>query len=193
MKYLLRLVSLIFLISLLPDCSTFNARNAQSSLIIIQFTLQKDELLLDEFLDPRFQKVTLQKGDQTFEYNENSENYYYFQNLKEGGYEIADAVHLLNRGATDFAFGSTKQPPKIDIDFDRKLIETSRVNLDPATIVFMGTFNVRVNFKFQEENQVIVRFSKTPEEEKAALEHLYKNFPRSSWGQKAKAKLKGGF
>ncbi|WP_246052289.1 hypothetical protein [Leptospira idonii] len=175
---------------LFPDCSTFGPRNAQSSLIIVQMTLQKDELLLDELIDPRFQKVTLRKGDSVYEYSENTENYYYFQNLKEGQYEIYDAIHLLNRGASDFAYGSTKQPAKIDIDFDRKDIDVSRLNLEPGTVTFLGTFHVKVNFKFQEEPEIKVRFSKTMEEERAAFEHLYKNYPRNGWGQKAKNRLK---
>jgi hypothetical protein len=182
---------ILFLVSLLlPECSTFGPRNAQSSLIIIQMNLQKDELLLDEFVDPRFQKVTLRKGDSVYEYSENSEHYYYFQNLKPGQYEIYDAVHLLNRGASDFPSGSTKQPMKINIDFDKKEIDSTRLNLEPGTVVFMGTFNVRVNFKFQGEPEIIVKYSKSIEEEQAAFDHLYKNYPRNGWGQKAKARAK---
>jgi hypothetical protein len=175
---------------LLPECSTFGPRNEQSSLIILQMTLQKDELLLDEFVDPRFQKVTLRKGDSTYEYSENSEHYYYFQNLKDGQYEIYDAVHLLNRGASDVSYGSTKQPDKIDIDFDKKEIEPTRLNLEPGSVVFMGTFHIKVNFKFQGEPEIIVKFSKTVEQERAAFDHLYKNYPRNGWGQKAKARSK---
>ena len=169
---------LFFAMLLLPECSTFGPKNAQSSLIIVQMTLQKDELLLDEFLDPRFQKVTLRKGDSTYEYSENSEHYYYFQNLKEGQYEIYDAVHLLNRGASDFSYGSTKQASKVDIDFDKKDIESSRLNLEPGTVVFMGTIHVRVNFKFQGEPEIKIKFSKTIEEESAAFDYLYKNYPK---------------
>ncbi|BDA80537.1 hypothetical protein LPTSP3_g34670 [Leptospira kobayashii] len=189
--FLLKKGLILFVLFLLfPECSTFGPRNAQSSLIIVQMTLQKDELLLDELIDPRFQKVTLRKGDFVYEYSENSEHYYYFQNLKEGQYEIYDAVHLLNRGASDFPYGSTKQPSKIDIDFDKKEIESSRLNLEPGTVVFLGTFHVRVTFKFQDEPVITIRQSKTVEEERLALEHLYKNYPRNAWGQKAKARLK---
>jgi hypothetical protein len=181
---------IFFVFLLLPDCSTFGPRNESSSLIIIQMNLQKDELMLDEFVDPRFQKVTLRKGDSTYEYSENSNHYYYFQNLKDGQYEVYDAVHLLNRGGSDIATGSTKQPDKIDIDFEKKDIESTRINLEPGNVVFMGTFNIRVNFKFQGEPEITVKFSKTFEQEKAAFEHLYKNYPRNGWGQKAKERAK---
>jgi len=184
------ILSLFLLIVSLPDCNSFNPRNAQSSLIIVHLTLQKDEVFLDEFTDPRFQKVTLQKGDLNFEFSENSENYYFFQNLKEGSYEIYDAVHLLNRGSSDFAFSSTKLDQKIDVDFEPNQVRESRVNLGPGQIIFMGTFNVKAVFSIKEETVVTVNFSKSPDEEKAAYEHLYKNFPRSDWGQKAKSKLK---
>ncbi len=96
------------LFALFPECSSFSPRNAQSSLIIVQMTIVKDEMLVDELMDPRFQKVTLRKGESVIQFNENSEHYYYFQNLKEGQYEIFDAIHLLNRGASDFSYGSTK-------------------------------------------------------------------------------------
>ncbi|PJZ84387.1 hypothetical protein [Leptospira harrisiae] len=186
-----RKVLILFLITyLFPECSSFGPKNAQSSLIILHMTIVKDEMVLDELIDPRFQKVTLRKGDKSFEYNESSEHYYYFQNLKEGQYEIYDAVHLLNRGASDFAFGSTKQPTKIDIDFDRADIEKSRVDLQPGTVVFMGSFHVTVDFKFQEEPKIAIRYSKSNEEELAAMEHLYKNYPRTGWGQKAKNRVK---
>lgn len=186
-----RKLMILFLITyLFPECSSFGPKNAQSSLIIAHMTIVKDEMVLDELIDPRFQKVTLKKGDKTFEYNESSEHYYYFQNLKEGQYEIHDAVHLLNRGASDFAFGSTKQPTKIDIDFDRKDIEKSRVDLQPGTVVFLGSFHVTVDFKFQEEPKITIRYSKSNEEELAAMDHLYKNFPRTGWGQKAKNRIK---
>lgn len=182
---------ILFLITyLFPDCSSFGPKNAQSSLIIVHMTIVKDEMVLDELIDPRFQKVTLKKGEKSFEYNESSEHYYYFQNLKEGQYEIYDAVHLLNRGASDFAFGSTKQPTKIDIDFDRSEIEKSRIDLQPGTVVFMGSFHVIVDFKFQEEPKITIRYSKSNEEELAAMDHLYKNFPRTGWGQKAKNRIK---
>ncbi|TGL60369.1 hypothetical protein EHQ58_07700 [Leptospira ognonensis] len=188
---LLRKALILFLVSLLlPECSSFGPKNESSSLIILQVNLVKDELLLDEFVDPRLQKVTLRKGDSTYEYSENSEHYYYFQNLKDGQYEIYDAVHLLNRGGSDTASGSTKQPDKIDIDFDKKAIEATRLNLEPGSVVFMGTFNIKVNFKFQGEPEITVNFSKTVEQEKAAFEHLYKNFPRNGWGQKAKSRAK---
>jgi hypothetical protein len=153
-------------------------------------SLQKDELLLDEFVDPRFQKVTLRKGDSTYEYSENSDHYYYFQNLKDGQYEIYDAVHLLNRGASDFPYGSTKQPEKIDIDFDKKEIDLTKITLEPGSVVFMGTFNIKVNLKFKGDPEIIVKFSKTVEEERAAIDYLYKNYPRNGWGQKAKQKSK---
>ncbi|MDF3820750.1 hypothetical protein P3G55_12610 [Leptospira sp. 96542] len=175
---------------LFPECSSFGPKNAQSSLIIVHMTITKDEMLLDELIDPRFQKVTLRKGDAQFEYKENSEHYYYFQNLKDGQYEIFDAVHLLNRGASDFAFGSTKQPTKIDVDFDREVVTNSRVNLEPGTIVFMGSFHVKVDFKFQTEPEISVKYSKTNEDEREAMDHLYRNFPRTGWGQKAKNRLK---
>lgn len=182
---------ILFLITyLFPECSSFGPKNAQSSLIIVHMTIVKDEMVLDELIDPRFQKVTLKKGEKSFEYNESSEHYYYFQNLKEGQYEIYDAVHLLNRGASDFAFGSTKQPTKIDIDFDRSEIEKSRIDLQPGTVVFMGSFHVIVDFKFQEEPKITIRYSKSNEEELAAMDHLYKNFPRTGWGQKAKNRIK---
>ncbi|EMY62607.1 hypothetical protein [Leptospira terpstrae] len=182
---------ILFLITyLFPDCSSFGPKNAQSSLIIVHMTIVKDEMVLDELIDPRFQKVTLKKGEKSFEYNESSEHYYYFQNLKEGQYEIYDAVHLLNRGASDFSFGSTKQPTKIDIDFDRSEIEKSRIDLQPGTVVFMGSFHVIVDFKFQEEPKITIRYSKSNEEELAAMDHLYKNFPRTGWGQKAKNRIK---
>lgn len=182
---------ILFLITyLFPECSSFGPKNAQSSLIIVHMTIVKDEMVLDELIDPRFQKVTLKKGEKSFEYNESSEHYYYFQNLKEGQYEIYDAVHLLNRGASDFAFGSTKQPTKIDIDFNRSEIEKSRIDLQPGTVVFMGSFHVIVDFKFQEEPKITIRYSKSNEEELAAMDHLYKNFPRTGWGQKAKNRIK---
>lgn len=181
---------LFVLFTLFPECSTFSPKNAQSSLIIVQMTIVKDEMLIDELMDPRFQKVTLRKGDSLFEFKENSEHYYYFQNLKEGQYEIFDAVHLLNRGASDFAFGSTKQPAKISLEFDKKDIDSSRIDLEPSTVVFMGSFHVHVDFKFKNEPEIKIRFSKSNEEERAAMEHLYKNYPRSGWGQKAKNRLK---
>ncbi len=83
-----------------------------------------------------------------------------------------------------------KQPNKIDIGFERKEIESSRINLEPSSVVFMGSFAVTVNFKFKNEPEILVRYSKTNEEEIAAMEHLYKNYPRSGWGQKAKNRLK---
>ncbi|MCZ8343120.1 MAG: hypothetical protein O9301_08820 [Leptospira sp.] len=153
-------------------------------------TIVKDEMLVDELMDPRFQKVTLRKGESVIQFNENSESYYYFQNLKEGQYEIFDAIHLLNRGASDFSYGSTKQPNKIDIGFEKKEIESSRINLEPSSVVFMGSFAVTVSFKFKNEPEILVRYSKTNEDEIAAMEHLYKNYPRSGWGQKAKNRLK---
>lgn len=182
---------ILFLITyLFPECSSFGPKNSQSSLIIVQMTIVKDEMILDELIDPRFQKVTLRKGENTIEYSESSSQYYYFQNLKEGQYEIDDAVHLLNRGASDFAFSSTKQPNKIDVDFEREEIQKSRVDLQPGTIVFMGSFLVTADFKFKSEPKITVRYSKTNEEELAAMDHLYKNFPRSGWGQKAKNRVK---
>lgn len=101
-----------------------------------------------------------------------------------------DAIHLLNRGASDFAFSSTKQPNKIDIDFDIDTVRKSRVDLQPGTVIFMGSFHVTVDFKFQEEPKITIRYSKTNEEELAAMDHLHKNFPRSGWGQKAKNRVK---
>lgn len=182
---------ILFLVTyLFPECTSFGPKNSQSSLIIVNMTIVKDEMILDELIDPRFQKVTLRKGEKTIEYNESSGHYYYFQNLKEGQYEIFDAIHLLNRGASDFAFSSTKQPNKIDIDFDLDEIRKSRVDLQPGTVVFMGTFHVSVDFKFQEEPKITVRYSKTNEEELAAMDHLYKNYPRTGWGQKAKNRVK---
>lgn len=182
---------ILFLVTyLFPECSSFGPKNSQSSLIIVNMTIVKDEMILDELIDPRFQKVTLRKGENTIEYSESSGHYYYFQNLKEGQYEIFDAIHLLNRGASDFAFGSTKQPNKIDIDFDLDDIRKSRVDLQPGTVVFLGTFHVSVDFKFQEEPKITVRYSKTNEEELAAMDHLYKNYPRTGWGQKAKNRVK---
>ncbi|WP_345702365.1 hypothetical protein [Leptospira bouyouniensis] len=186
-----RKLLILFLVTyLFPECSSFGPKNSQSSLIIVHMTIVKDEMILDELIDPRFQKVSLRKGDKSIEYSESSEHYYYFQNLKEGQYEIYDAIHLLNRGASDFAFSSTKQPNKIDIDFDLEDIRKSRVDLQPGTVVFMGSFHVTVDFKFQEEPKIKVRFSKTNEEELAAMDHLHKNFPRSGWGQKAKSRVK---
>ncbi|GBF43568.1 hypothetical protein LPTSP2_28700 [Leptospira ellinghausenii] len=181
---------LLLVTYLFPECSSFGPKNSQSSLIIVHMTIVKDEMILDELIDPRFQKVTLRKGEKSIEYSESSEHYYYFQNLKEGQYEIFDAVHLLNRGASDFAFSSTKQANKIDIDFDPEEIRKSRVDLQPGTVVFMGSFHVTVDFKFQEEPKISVRYSKTNEEELAAMDHLYKNYPRSGWGQKAKNRVK---
>lgn len=190
-SFLFRKFLILFvLFALFPECSSFSPRNAQSSLIILHMTIVKDEMLVDELTDPRFQKVTLRKGESLIQFSENSEHYYYFQNLKEGQYEIFDAIHLLNRGASDFSYGSTKQPNKIDIDFDRKEIESSRVNLEPGSVVFMGSIAVTVNFKFKNEPEILVRYSKTNEEEIAAMDHLYKNYPRSGWGQKAKNRLK---
>ncbi|WP_342353526.1 hypothetical protein [Leptospira bouyouniensis] len=186
-----RKLLILFLVTyLFPECSSFGPKNSQSSLIIVHMTIVKDEMILDELIDPRFQKVSLRKGDKSIEYSESSEHYYYFQNLKEGQYEIYDAIHLLNRGASDFAFSSTKQPNKIDIDFDLEDIRKSRIDLQPGTVVFMGSFHVTVDFKFQEEPKIKVRFSKTNEEELAAMDHLHKNFPRSGWGQKAKSRVK---
>ncbi len=188
---ILRKLGILFCVSLLlPDCSTFGPKNESSSLIIIQMNLQKDELLLDEFVDPRFQKVTLRKGDSTYEYSENSAHYYYFQNLKDGQYEIYDAVHLLNRGGSDIAVESTKQLDKIDIDFEKKDIEATRINLQPGSVVFMGTFHINVNFKFQNDPEIKVIFTKTAEQERAAFEYLYKNYPKNGWGQKAKSRAK---
>ncbi|MCU0824454.1 MAG: hypothetical protein MUF77_07405 [Leptospira sp.] len=190
-SFLFRKFLILFvLFALFPECSSFSPRNAQSSLIILHMTIVKDEMLVDELTDPRFQKVTLRTGESLIQFSENSEHYYYFQNLKEGQYEIFDAIHLLNRGASDFSYGSTKQPNKIDIDFDRKEIESSRVNLEPGSVVFMGSIAVTVNFKFKNEPEILVRYSKTNEEEIAAMDHLYKNYPRSGWGQKAKNRLK---
>ncbi|WP_425256017.1 hypothetical protein [Leptospira yanagawae] len=186
-----RKILILLLVSyLFPECSSFGPKNSQSSLIIVHMTIVKDEMILDELIDPRFQKVTLRKGEKSIEYSESSGHYYYFQNLKEGQYEIFDAIHLLNRGASDFAFGSTKQPNKIDIDFDLDDIRKSRIDLLPGTVVFMGSFHVTVDFKFQEEPKITVRYSKTNEEELAAMDHLYKNYPRSGWGQKAKNRVK---
>lgn len=186
-----RKLLILFLVTyLFPECSSFGPKNSQSSLIIVHMTIVKDEMILDELIDPRFQKVTLRKGEKSIEYSESSEHYYYFQNLKEGQYEIFDAIHLLNRGASDFAFSSTKQPNKIDIDFDIEDIRKSRIDLQPGTVVFMGSFHVTVDFKFQEEPKIKVRYSKTNEEELAAMDHLHKNFPRSGWGQKAKSRVK---
>lgn len=186
-----RKILILLLVSyLFPECSSFAPKNSQSSLIIVHMTIVKDEMILDELIDPRFQKVTLRKGEKSIEYSESSGHYYYFQNLKEGQYEIFDAIHLLNRGASDFAFGSTKQPNKIDIDFDLDDIRKSRIDLLPGTVVFMGSFHVTVDFKFQEEPKITVRYSKTNEEELAAMDHLYKNYPRSGWGQKAKNRVK---
>ncbi|ABZ95683.1 hypothetical protein EHQ92_02935 [Leptospira biflexa] len=181
---------LLFVTYLFPECSSFGPKNSQSSLIIIQMTIVKDEMILDELIDPRFQKVTLRKGEKSIEYSESSGHYYYFQNLKEGQYEVYDAIHLLNRGASDFAFSSTKQPNKIDIDFDIDTVRKSRVDLQPGTVIFMGSFHVTVDFKFQEEPKITIRYSKTNEEELAAMDHLHKNFPRSGWGQKAKNRVK---
>ncbi|TGM55906.1 hypothetical protein EHQ91_13530 [Leptospira biflexa] len=181
---------LLFVTYLFPECSSFGPKNSQSSLIIIQMTIVKDEMILDELIDPRFQKVTLRKGEKSIEYSESSGHYYYFQNLKEGQYEVYDAIHLLNRGASDFTFSSTKQPNKIDIDFDIDTVRKSRVDLQPGTVIFMGSFHVTVDFKFQEEPKITIRYSKTNEEELAAMDHLHKNFPRSGWGQKAKNRVK---
>ncbi|TGL65605.1 hypothetical protein [Leptospira jelokensis] len=185
-----KILILLFVTYLFPECSSFGPKNSQSSLIIVHMTIVKDEMILDELIDPRFQKVTLRKGEKSIEYSESSGHYYYFQNLKEGQYEIFDAIHLLNRGASDFAFGSTKQPNKIDIDFELDDIRKSRIDLLPGTVVFMGSFHVTVDFKFQEEPKITVRYSKTNEEELAAMDHLYKNYPRSGWGQKAKNRVK---
>ncbi|GBF51449.1 hypothetical protein LPTSP4_29860 [Leptospira ryugenii] len=187
---IVKFASIFLVFMILPECSTFGPRNNQSSLIILQMTLQKDELLLDELIDPRFQKVTLRKGDSTYEFSENSGDYYYFQNLKEGQYEVYDAVHLLNRGASDFPYGSTKQTPKIDIDFDKKDIEATRLELKPGTVVFMGTFHVKVNFKYNAEPEIKMVFSKNLEDEEAAYDYLYKNYPKNGWGQKAKTRAK---
>lgn len=49
---------ILFLITyLFPECSSFGPKNAQSSLIIVHMTIVKNEMILDELIDPRFQKV----------------------------------------------------------------------------------------------------------------------------------------
>lgn len=184
-------ITTVFLLTFLfPECSTFNPKNGQSSLIILQLTLTKDEVLLDELAEAKFQKVTIRKGESVFEFSENIGNYYYFQNVKEGQYEVYDAVHLLNRGATEFAFASTKQLTKIEVPFDSETISKTRLDLEPGSVSFMGTIHVIADFKFREDPTIKVKFSKSLEDEREALDTLYKNFPRSGWGQKAKSRLK---
>ncbi len=185
-----QIVFALFLISTFVGCFTFNPRNSQRSLIIVSATLEKDEPIVDELFQSHFHNVTLKSGEKEISYTKKSGHYYYFQNLTAGQYELGSLVHYLNRGIAGNPQINrdgllTLEPPLTQEDRLKTL-----VNLEPGSVLFLGEIQVKAMIRTREPIQIQATYSKSPEAERRALNHLIRNYPRSGWAELAKDRLK---
>jgi hypothetical protein len=158
-------------------------------MIIVSATLEKDEPLLDEFFDPKFDRVTLRKGEMELVPSESSGHYYYFQNLKPGQYEIGELVHFLLKGNGGNFQGHASNKKSIQPTFSPEERLKTLVDLEPGSVVFLGEIQVRAQIRYTEPTIVESKFTKSVSAERRAMEYLMRNFPRSGWAELAKSRL----
>lgn len=184
--YLLYLLLGVFCLG----CYSFNPKSAQSSMIILSAILEKDEPIINEFWDAKFDNVTLRKGDVSISYSEKSDHYFYFSNLTPGQYELGELIHLIQKGNGGNAFASTKSLSSIKPPLTREDRMLTYVNLEPGSVVFMGEVYVKADLKLKGDIEIKAKLNKDISAEKRAIDYFLKNFPRSGWAELLKERKK---
>jgi hypothetical protein len=187
---MIKYLSIAIIFFSVSACFTFNPRSSRLSLIIVSATLEKDEPLVNELIDPGFDKVTLFRGEKEITYSEKSGHFYYFQNLPPGQYELGNLIHLLNKGNAGHPIANNHMPQKIEPPLTRDDRMKTIVNVEPGSIHFLGEVQVKANITVKNPVDISASFSKSIEAEKRAMNHLMRNYPRSGWAELAKDRLK---
>lgn len=182
-------MSLLLLISTL-SCYSFNPKSAQSSMIILSAILEKDEPIINEFWEAKFDNVTIRKGDSSISYSEKSDHYFYFTNLTPGQYELGELTHLIQKGNGGNSFASSKSLSSIKPPLTREDRKLTYVNLEPGSVVFMGEIYVKADLKLKGDIEIQAKLNKEISAEKRAIDYFLKNFPRSGWADLLKERKK---
>lgn len=181
---------LLVLVLAIQGCFTFNPSGSRSSLIIVSVMLDKDESLVNEIVEPVFDKVSLYRGNREIIYSKRSGHYYYFQNLLPGQYELGEMVHLIQKGNAGNSFANRDVPNSIRPPLTREDRLKTLVNLEPGSVVFLGEVQVNAVFRVKEDPVITGSFRRSISAEKRAMNHLMRSFPRSGWAALAKERLK---
>lgn len=185
-----KIFGILLLIHSIGGCITLNQKDTASSLIIVSAILEKDEPILDEFIRPVFDVVTIRRGDREISYSERSEHYYYFQNIPSGQYEIGELKHLIQKGMGGNSFSNVSVSKSISPPLTRDDRNMTIIDVEPGSIVFMGEIEVKANIRAFGPTSIDAKFRKTISAETRAIDYLIRNYPRSQWANIAKDRSK---